>query len=173
LDDVLPSSATIERDLAWRQQLVATFGEEKFSFQAVLEKSGSTLSLLFLTPYGSRALLLQQTDRSVQTRYFVTQRLPFPPRYILTDVYRVFFRGMPTAPLPDGVHLSKVDGETFSDRWQDGFLVERTVYAHAGGAPAVVIRYQPMGNRHAPAGRVVLDNRAYGYRIEIETVALR
>jgi hypothetical protein len=173
LDDVLPAPSTIRGDFAWRQRLVASYGEEDFSFQAMLEKSGGTLSLLFLTPYGSRALLLQQTDSRLETRYFVSQRLPFPARYILTDVYRVYFRGMPEAPLADGVHRMNVDGETFVDRWQGGALLQREVYAATSKEPAVLIRYQPGASREAPADRVELDNRAYGYRIAIDTVPLR
>lgn len=174
LDDVLPRPAIIERDFTWRQRLAASYGQQSFSFQALLEKEQDTLSLLFLTPYGTRALLLRQSGADVDTRYFVSQRLPFPPRHILTDVYRVFFRGASGTPRSDGSHRLLVDGETFVERWRGGLLEQREVYAEATqGRPAVVIRYRPGTDFQAPAGRVELDNRAYGYRIEIETVPLR
>jgi hypothetical protein len=129
---------------------------------------------LFLTPYGSRALLLRQIGTSVETRYFVSQRLPFLARRILPDVYRVYFRGAVDVPRADGVYRLNVDGETFVDTWRGGRLERREVYADPDSErPAVLIVYQPDPALEAPNGRVELDNLSYGYRIEIETVTLR
>jgi hypothetical protein len=72
------------------------------------------------------------------------------------------------------VYRLNVDGETFVDTWRGGRLERREVYAGPDSElPAVLIVYQPDPALEAPNGRVKLDNRSYGYRIEIETVTLR
>lgn len=170
LKEVLPPPGDVPFDFSWRQHLVASYGEQEFTFQAVVEKSANRLQLLFLAPYGSRALLLEQDDARVASEYFVPQRLPFPPEYILSDVHRVYLRGFADSPLADGTHRALVDGELFVDHWSGGLLKAREVFAdEASTIPSVTVRYSPGGARRAPAREVVLDNRAYGYRIEIET----
>jgi hypothetical protein len=79
--------------------------------------------------------------------------------------------GFDDSPKPDGSHRANVDGEWFVDTWATGLLRRREVFATADSKrAAVLVDYQPGGSRERPADRVVLDNRAYGYRIEIETM---
>jgi predicted exporter len=170
LADVLPPPMSVPFDFTWRQQLVATYSDQSFTFQAVVEKTGNELQLLFLAPYGSRALLLRQTGAEVESEYFVSQRLPFPVRYILTDVYRVYLRGFEATSKADGTHRAVADGETFVDEWTNGQLRRREVFAaQTSTEPSVTIEYRPGGTQRMPAAHVFLDNRAYGYRIEIDT----
>jgi hypothetical protein len=175
--DTLTDPTRIGEDFTWRQKLHARYGEDEFDFEAVIEKSGNTLRVLFLTPYGTRALLLEQLGQKVSTRYFVSQRLPFPARYILGDIHRVFFRGFAPEKPTDGAHTHEQGGERFEDTWRRGVIIARTVTpdkgARKGAEPAsaaVTIRYTPGYRPGLAPGRVHLDNQRHGYEIAIDTL---
>src|SRR4029078_5074811 len=63
----LPPPAAIPGTFTLRQKLTATSPKGGGSFEAVLQKQPGTLTLVGLTPYGSRAFLLVATkgDRPV------------------------------------------------------------------------------------------------------------
>ncbi len=179
--DTLVDPRHISPDFLWRQRLHATYGDDSFKFDAVVEKSEATLRVLFLTPYGTRALLLEQVGTQVRTEYFVSQRLPFPARYILGDIHRVFFRGFADPPPAAGTHEQRLGREVFRDTWRDGALVSRVVSlapepegSHDATGPEprrISIGYSPGFRLGSPPARVRLDNEWYGYEIEIETLS--
>src|ERR1700722_8658280 len=74
-----------------RQRIVASYEGHAFGFDAVLQKRGNELTLLGLTPFGSRAFVVTQKGADVSFQNYVGTALPFPPRYMLIDVHRVFF----------------------------------------------------------------------------------
>ena len=175
--DVLTEPRLVGPDFVWRQKLSASYGDDSFDFEAVLEKSDNALRVLFLTPYGSRALLLEQLGQQVRTEYFVSQRLPFPAHFILGDIHRVFFRGFEGQLPPDGSHTQRLQGEVFHDTWQHGSLVSRTVeFENAEPekldqqAGAIAIRYAPGYRPGAVPGQVFLENHRHGYEISIDTL---
>lgn len=177
LSDIVRSPERLGEDFVWRQRLTATYGDESFSFQAVVEKTGNTLNLLCLTPYGSRALLLKQRGTTVKTQYFVEQRLPFPARYILSDLHRVYTPTREAPPKPTELDREstlemRLDGEQFVDQFVDGRIVRREIYGPMARSdrPDVVVLYADAGGTPSSATRITLDNRAYGYHIEIETL---
>jgi hypothetical protein len=156
-----------------RQHITATYGTRKASFDAVLQKRENELVLLGMTPFGSRAFVLKQTGLDVSFESFVPQELPFPPRYILFDVHRVFFDGIATGAqaLADGSHEATRDGEQLTERWQDGRLWQRRI-RRLNGDPAgeIVIDYDggmPAGG--PPPAHVGFANGWYGYRLDIDT----
>jgi hypothetical protein len=179
--EMLVDPRLISPDFLWRQRLTATYGEDSFKFDAVVEKSAATLRVLFLTPYGTRALLLSQVGSEVRTEYFVPQRLPFPARYILGDIHRVFFRGFADRNPTTGIHEQRLGREVFRDTWRDAALVSRVVTlaqepganaSDGGREPArISVRYSPAFHPGSPPARVRLDNDWYGYEIEIETLS--
>ena len=67
----------------------------------MLQKTPGTLTLVGLTPYGSRAFLLQQTKGDVQFTKYIPRELPFPPTFMLLDIHRVLDQWL-GPPLPDG-----------------------------------------------------------------------
>lgn len=174
--DILVDPTAMSRDFLWRQRLTATYDEHQYRFEAVLEKSGPTLRVLFLTPYGTRALLLEQRHEQVHTEYFIPQRLPFPPERILGDIHRAYFRGFDRALPSGGTREYREHGEMFEDTWQGGRLVQRV--ATAPGSPArdnsrtkrVAIAYTPGFVPGTPPARVMLTNDWHGYQILIETI---
>ena len=72
-----------------RQKLTATSPKGGGSFEAVLQKQPGTLTLVGLTPYGSRAFLLQQTKGDVSFTKYIPRELPFAPTFLLLDIHRV------------------------------------------------------------------------------------
>src|SRR5690606_41940002 len=79
LHDALPISAavspgelvdpsTVATDFMMRQHLQGDYGDDEIAFDAVVQKQGDTLLVLVLTPYGSRALLIEQKGLNTRDR---------------------------------------------------------------------------------------------------------
>jgi hypothetical protein len=182
--------ATIARNFLDRQHITATYGGRTAQFDAVLQKRGGELTLLALTPFGSRGFVLHQVGADVSFQSFVSQPMPFPPKYILIDVQRVFFAwaqpegvthaldggadNTAEAPPQDGEIRAEREGEIEVERWQGGRLRRRT-FRRADGEPRgeIVIDYEGDGmarDGSAPP-HVTFVNGWYGYRLEIATVS--
>jgi len=173
---VLHAPSTLGADFLTRQRIVATYQDQRVSFDAVVQKRADTLTLLGLTPFGSRAFLLEQRGGAVRFVSYVPRDLPFPPRNILIDVHRVFFFGI--APrgraLSDGAHVATREGEIVRERWSAGRLVERR-FTRASGDPRgeIAIRYQGGAPPNGAARRIDLANGWFGYRLVIDTLAFQ
>jgi hypothetical protein len=173
----LVDPATVSRDFLDRQQITATYAGRTTRFDAVVQKRGGALTVLGLTPFGSRAFVLQQTGNDVSFQSFVPQTMPFPPRYILIDVQRVYFASLAAlsgGPPPDGEQSGERDGEIETERWQGGALLSRT-FRRADGSPAgeIAIDYgrAGMGADGTPPRQISLSNGWYGYRLDIAIVS--
>jgi hypothetical protein len=168
----LPPPDAIPGAFAVRQKLTATSPQGGGSFEAVLQKQPGTLTLVGLTPYGSRAFLLQQTKGDVQFTKYIPRDLPFPPTFMLLDIHRVLDRWL-GPPLPAGERSGRAGDETIHERWQDGRLVERTFTNPAAQPPGTItISYAGTDTSGIPA-RISLQNARLDYRIDIETVPLQ
>jgi Protein of unknown function (DUF3261) len=167
--DAIPGTFTV------RQKLVAQSAHGGGSFEAVLQKAPHKLTLLGLTPFGSRAFLLVQTDDDVQFTSYIPRELPFAPTYLLLDVHRVLDTWL-GPPLPAGEREGQRGDERIHESWRDGKLVERTFTrprSHPGGEPPGVITIAYVGD--GPSGlaaRVTLDNARFGYTIRIDTLPI-
>ncbi|HSZ80822.1 MAG TPA: DUF3261 domain-containing protein [Polyangia bacterium] len=163
--DAIPGIFTV------RQKLTARSARGGGAFEAVLQKKPGEVLLVGLTPYGSRAFVLRQTDADVQFTSYIPRELPFPPTFILLDVHRVLDAWLGPG-LASGARSGTVGVERVDERWRDGKLVERrfTRLAAAEGAPRgdVTITYSGDG----PAGLaslVTLENRRFGYTLTVES----
>jgi hypothetical protein len=168
----LLDSAALPDGVFLRQRIEARFGERELGFAAVLQTAEGVLSLLALTPYGTRAFLLEQRGRAVSFTSYVDRALPFPPRFILIDVQRTLFLGLPGAPLPDGEHTAVRNGERISERWRGHRLLARS-FERLDGHPRGPIRITyPGGMRGTvPPPRIELENTWFGYQLTIHTLA--
>ena len=170
--DALPGTFTV------RQKLKATSEKGGGSFEAVLQKKPGKLTLLGITPYGSRAFLLEQTGGEIQFQSFIPRDLPFPPTFVLLDIHRVLDTWLgPPPPGGEGQRADVRRGERVAERWHAGHLVERTFTRvapdpNAGPAASGVITatYEGDGPSGLPA-HVKLVNPRLGYEIAIDTVA--
>jgi hypothetical protein len=168
----LRAPSTLGPDFLDRQRIVASYGDRELQFDAVVQKKGDELTLLGLTPFGTRAFVVRQTGTGVFFQSFVPQSLPFPPRYILIDIHRVFFGRAPGAPIPaDGERETVSEGESVVERWKGGRLLRRVFRRVDGNPPGdIVVEYD--GGFEAggpPPARVMFRNGWYGYRLDIMT----
>jgi hypothetical protein len=158
-------------DFVRTQKLTARFQGQTRSMDAVLQKEGDLLTLIGMTPFGSKAFVLQQQGVEVSFKSYVAFEMPFPPKYILLDIQRVYFAGLEGAPLPDGEHTDQRDGEQIVEVWQGGRLLRRTFTRLSGDpAGAITVTYQGgMAGGISPA-KVEIDNGWVGYQLSINTV---
>jgi hypothetical protein len=174
----LPRPDAIPGAFAVRQKLSAQSAHGGGGFEAVLQKKPGEVLLVGLTPFGSRAFLLRQTDADVQFTSYIHRDLPFPPTYMLLDVHRVMDAWLGPPP-PDGEREGQVGEERVRERWRGGKLVERTFTRVGGGQgqPSqppgdVTITYEGEGPSGV-AARVKLVNARFGYSLTIESFPLR
>lgn len=176
----LVDSAALPDGVFLRQRIEARFGGRSASFAAVLQVDGGVLSLLALTPYGTRAFLLEQVGQSVRFTRYVDRELPFPPRFILVDVHRALFAGLgqpPPSALVEHRHEHTHErafvreGERVTELWREGRLFERR-FERLDGEPAGVIRarYPDGVAPGALPARIELDNGWFGYQLSIRTL---
>jgi hypothetical protein len=166
----LPPPDAIPGTFAVRQKLTATSAKGGGSFEAVLQKTPGTLTLVGLTPYGSRAFLLTQTKGDVQFTKYVPRELPFPPTFMLLDIHRVLGQWL-GPPLASGERSGQVGDETIHERWQNGKLLERTFVSARSTPPGpITISYAGYGAASALAEHITLHNARLDYRIAIDTV---
>jgi hypothetical protein len=155
-----------------RQKLVARSAHGGGSFEAVLKKGPATLTLVGLTPYGSRAFLLEQKGPEVTFTSYIPRDLPFSPTFVLQDVHRVFDAPL-GADLAEGEREGLVKESLIRERWHLGRLQARSFSPRepAAAPPTVTITYDGAG----PAGlaaHVLLTHQALGYTLAVETLPL-
>ena len=136
----------------------------------MLQKEPGKLTLLGLTPFGSRAFLLEQTGSDVKFTSYLPRELPFPPTFMLLDVHRVFGQWL-GPPRTGGRARCRRARRFVRERWRRSFLLERTFSPAAGGPPTTTITYKGPG-RSGLAAHVGLTNLRFGYTLTIETLPL-
>ncbi|MDH5492028.1 MAG: DUF3261 domain-containing protein [Myxococcales bacterium] len=161
MSDALP-------ELALRQQIRGRLGDAEFVVEAVLERRGDALRILGLTPFGTRAFLIEQLGSEWRLETFTDEPLPFPARFILLDVHRALFLGLEGAPLSDGEHRQEARGERVVERWLEGRLQERR-FERLDDATAGTIRitYEGGWAPGSPPPPLRLENGWLGYGLEI------
>jgi hypothetical protein len=155
-----------------RQQVKARYGETRVQFRSVLQKRGDTLTLLGLTPFGTRAFLPQQEGTAVTFTSYVDRVFPFPSHYLLLDIQRALFIGIGSGPLPDGVHTASRDGEEIRERWHAGRIMERTFRRETGQPPgSITITCKDGMVYGVPPAKLKFRNGWFGYELTITTLS--
>ena len=170
---VLPPPDAIPGPFAVRQKIVAKSRHGSGGFEAVLQKQPGRLTLLGLTPYGSRAFLLDQSAADgVKFTSYIPRELPFSPDFILMDIHRVLATWLGPPPAADGTRSGVVHDEQVTERWAGGRLVSRTFAPAADPQhPTTSIDYDGAGPAGLPA-KVSLSNTRFGYSLVIESVPM-
>ena len=162
----LASTETLGRPFMVRQSLRGRYQDHDLSLDVVVQLAKGKLTLVGLTPFGSRAFVLEQVGNETRFEKFVNREIPFDPKYVLNDVHRVFFRGL-AGPQEDGVHSEEQHDEKVTETWRAGVLVERR-FERLDGDPAgaVIARF---AGKPAPviAPELTLENQWFGYTIRI------
>ncbi len=166
----LASPSTLPGEFLARQEVRARYRDTRVRFQSVLQKLGDTITLLGLTPFGTRAFLLQQEGTAVTFTPYVDRTLPFDPRYILFDVHRALFSGIGPGPLPDGEHTAHHEGEEIVERWKGGRIFLRTFRRESGQPPGLITITCKSGMVFGvPPPELEFRNGWFGYDLTITT----
>jgi hypothetical protein len=150
-----------------QQKLSGRYGEREFSLDVVVQLAQGKLTLVGLTPFGTRAFVLEQQGTAIKLEKFIDRELPFDPRYVLDDVHRVFFRKVPGAQ-GSGEFSAEDHGERVTERWRDGVLRERSFTRSDGGQVVVTFRGAAVP---VVAPEVTLRNERFGYTLDVATVS--
>jgi hypothetical protein len=170
---MLRPATALSPDVLWQQRITAHWGEDQQrGFDAAVQKQGSTLTVLGLSPIGAIGfvMLLRGTDIELQNQS--GQELPFPPRFIVLDVQRTFYPWLEPAIGPDGGRTGVVGDERVQELWRDGRLLQRR-FSRLDGEPegSITITYDwrdAEPQRLAPL-HTVLDNGWFHYRLTVDT----
>jgi hypothetical protein len=170
---LIRSPTVLGADVLLQQRITASWSDDRErGFDAALQTMGEQLTLIGLSPMGSTAFVVLLRGTELEYRKQTAEELPFPPRFIIIDVQRVFFPWLarPGQSLPDGEHTGQVGEERILERIVDGHLVERR-FSRLDGEPTgeIIVRYEWDRPAAVAPSRAVLDNGWFGYRLTIET----
>lgn len=166
---ILHPPSELEPDFVVEQHVEAKRDGESGGFDAVLQKRGPELVLVGLGPMGIRAFVLRQEGTGARLEQTMGRAIPFPPRNVLIDVHRAFFKRLRLSEPAHGPHRGRVDDEEVVETWQDGNLVERRFARADRPRGAVRVLYGP-GCRPARCEptTVRIVNEWFGYELFIE-----
>ncbi|MEA2700572.1 MAG: hypothetical protein QOI66_4843, partial [Myxococcales bacterium] len=168
----LPAPDRIPGELTLRQKLAAKSAHGGGSFETILQKRPGVLRVVGLTPFGTRAFLLEQRGPTVEFTSYVPRELPFAPTFMLLDIHRVFDTWLGAPPPADGQRSATVGDEQITERWQGGHLQQRTFVRTTGLAPgAITITYKGEA-LPGVAAEILLDNARHGYQLAIQNLAV-
>ena len=170
---LVPAQALAGRaDFLARQTLVGRQGEREIHGEVVVQKRGEALTLIGMTPFGSKGFVIQQDASGVKSQEVLAGALPFPAEFMLLDVHRAMFIGLFEGAGADGSHRGEREGEVIRELWQGGKLLRRT-FRRLDRRPKGVITIEYVGGMagERPPARIVLTNGWFGYTIEINTVS--
>lgn len=171
---ILPPPDAIPGTFTVRQKIIARSKHGNGGFEGVLQKQPGRLTLLGLTPYGSRAFLLEQSAAGgVKLTSYIPRELPFSPEFIVMDIHRVLDEWLGPRPTADGERAGTVHDERVVERWTGGRLTSRTFAPTSDPAhPITTISYETPGAPESVTARVSLANARFGYSLIIETLPM-
>lgn len=157
-------------DFLWQQRLTARFGPRSESIKVAVQKVADRLTIVGLTPFATKAFVLEQQGDAVTFKKMIDRDMPFPPRFVLVDLQRAYLPLGPPHPA-DGESQEVLDGERVTQLFAKGQLIERR-FARLDSQPRgeIVIRYSQYRDDGLP-GRIVLDNKWFGYQLEVATLS--
>lgn len=170
---LLRSPLRLGPDVLWQQRVTAEWRDGgQRSFDAALQKQADVLTVLGLSPTGAVGFAVLQRGVAIEVQNRSGEPWPFPARFVLLDVQRVYFPWLATDGVarPDGVYTGTVEGEQVVEVVRAGRLQERR-FTRLDGRPAGVLRIEYTWDRAdwlAPT-RAQLDNAWFGYRLTLET----
>ena len=154
-----------------RQRIHANFSGREADFEAVVQKSEDQLTMVGLTPFGTRAFVLEQLGTEVEFQSFVDRDLPFPPRYILSDVQRTFVHLPAATEEESGIREHDFGTDRMRDELSRGRLIDRQVSSTDETQTVhTSIEYEGGAREHQPPTKVRLVNHRYGYELELVTI---
>jgi hypothetical protein len=152
-----------------QQRIRGVHEGREVAIDCVVQLERNKLSVVGLTPFSTRAFVIEQQGTTVRLQKFIDRDIPFDPAAVLYDLHRVFFRGLPK-PQADGTHQGVDHGDAIVERWQGGHIVERRFQSLEGPIPQLVVVNFEGAPAPLIAPRVTLTNVAFGYTLQIESL---
>jgi hypothetical protein len=152
------------------QQLSGQYGTQDVKLECVVQLSKGKLTVLGLTPFGTRAFSIEQVGTDVHFEQYVERDIPFDPVHVLYDLHRVFFRRLRAVPGKNGMYAEQDHGEMLRERWDRGVLVERRYESLEGPVANIIIVTYEGPPAPVIARRVKITNVAYSYTLTIDNV---
>jgi hypothetical protein len=167
---ILHPPSELSPDFAVEQHVELRKGDRHGAFDGVLQKRGGELVLIGLGPMGVRAFVLRQEGAEARFEQSMGPALPFPPRNVLVDIHRAFFKRLPVGDgAPSGTQRGEIDGEDVTEIWRAGSLVERRFERPDFRKGAVRVLYGPgCAKERCEPSSVRIVNEWFGYEIAIE-----
>lgn len=164
---VIHPASELSPDFVVEQHIEATKNDRTGGFDAVLQKKGADLTIIGLGPLGIRAFVLKQVGADATFEQTMGPAFPFPPRNVLIDIHRAFFKRLPGGRT-EGRTEGKLDDEDVTEVWKDGNLVERSYRrSDRGGAVRVLYKSGCTREQCAPT-ELRIVNEWFGYELTIE-----
>jgi hypothetical protein len=167
---ILHAPSELSPDFSVRQHIEAKAYGRTGGFDAVLQKKADTLVVVGLAG-GVRAFVLKQTDAGgITFDQSFGPKLPFPPRNVVVDIHRAFWKRLPRpndAP-PTTTLTGDLDGEKVLEKWNDGNLVTRVFTRPGEFEGAVRVSYGPGCKAEScTPSSIQIDNEWFRYTITI------
>ena len=170
----LQDPARMATEAVWQQRVTASWqapGEDRQErgFDAALQRSGNSLTVVGLSPMGSVGFSIQQTPTTIDVVNNMAEQMVIPPRFILLDVQRAFFPWNDT-PLQNGERSEQQNDELITEVWRNSKLTKRT-FRRLDQRPegTITITYTWGNPDWVLPTRTVLDNAWFGYQLTIVT----
>lgn len=150
------------------QRVHGRLGTQDIAFECTIQLAHGKLTLTGMTRYGTRAFLVEQVGKAVQSQAFELDEVGLEPVQVLYDIHRAFFRGL-RAPQTRGEHELVEGDQAVREFWWRGHVVERSFHSLDTSSSLVMIRFE---GAPAPviAPRMRVNNLHYSYWLEIETI---
>lgn len=168
---IRPPSSMREDFMAQQEITFSPENGEANSFNAILQKRGNTLTLLALTPFGTRAFSIEQSGDDVRSESYVVQPLPVDARVVIADVDRSLFPYFPSPPANDTSRETRFGDVQVSERWTEGRLRERRFDETDTQSPdAIRIEYEYGDAARRLPTQVRLTNPRMHYSLTVVTL---
>ncbi len=170
----LLSSSQLAGDQVLRQRLHFRFAEETGVLDAVVQVDCGVLRVIGLSPIGSRLFVIEQRGLEVTLETTTQRQLPFSARNLLLDVQRTYLYPLSDPAPADGRYRHQQGVTTLHETWRGGRLRERVIADSNGERKGeIVVSYEGGYASSETPPRVHLDNRLYGYSLDVQTLEKR
>jgi hypothetical protein len=166
---VLLPSSELGSPFVIQQRIHGQHQGREVTIDCVVQLDKGKLSVIGLTPFSTRAFVIEQVGTEVKLQKFVDRDVPFEPESVLYDLHRVFFRGLPS-PQTNGTHEGNDRGDMVRERWENGHIVERRFQSLEGPTPQLVVVTFEGPPSPVIAPRVTITNVAFAYTLTIENL---
>lgn len=169
IEGVLLPTQELGSPFVVQQRIRGQHDGREVAIDCVVQLAEGKLRVVGLTPFSTRAFVIEQAGLEVSLQKFVDRDVPFDSTSVLYDLHRVFFRGLP-APQTDGAHEGVDHGDLVTERWEGGHIVERRFQSLEGPRPQLIVIKFEGAPAPVVAPRVTYTNVRFGYVLEIDNL---